>query len=81
MLRDSIYDKSEIYDYIFENTGCIPVIETNKRRGIRSDRLTVNRNRSQEGICFSIFFKIGNIKNIFHIGADHAIDLKSLYTI
>ena len=44
ILADSAYDTSEIYDYIFENTHCLPVIDTNKRRGIRSERLTMNRN-------------------------------------
>ena len=43
ILADSAYDTSGIYDYIFENTHCIPVIDTNKRRGIRPERLTVNR--------------------------------------
>ena len=40
---DSAYDTSGIYDYIFENTHCIPVIDTNKRSGIRPERLTVHR--------------------------------------
>jgi len=43
ILADSAYDTSGIYDYIFENTHSIPVIDTNKRRGIRPERLTVNR--------------------------------------
>ncbi|WP_298277054.1 hypothetical protein [Ferroplasma sp.] len=33
ILADSAYDASDIYDYIFENTHAIPVIDTNKRRG------------------------------------------------
>ena len=37
------YDSSDVYDYVFENTHSIPVIDTNKRRGIINDRLTVNR--------------------------------------
>ena len=44
ILADSAYDTSEIYDYIFDNTHSMPVIDTNKRKGIRSDRLTMNRN-------------------------------------
>ena len=44
ILADSAYDTSEIYDYIFENTHSLPVIDTNKRRGIRSERLAMNRN-------------------------------------
>ena len=43
ILADSAYDTSDIYDYVFENTHSIPVIDTNKRRGIVTDRLTVNR--------------------------------------
>ena len=43
ILADSAYDTSEIYDYIFENAHSLPVIDTNKRRGIINDRLTVNR--------------------------------------
>ena len=31
ILADSPYDTSGIYDYIFENTHAIPVIDTNKR--------------------------------------------------
>ncbi len=44
ILADSAYDTSEIYDYVFENTHSLPIIDTNKRRGIRKDRLTMNRN-------------------------------------
>ncbi len=43
ILADSAYDSSEIYDYIFENAHAIPVIDTNRRRNIVSERLTVNR--------------------------------------
>ena len=43
ILMDAAYDSSDIYDYIFENTYAVPVIDTNKRRGIINDRLTVNR--------------------------------------
>jgi len=43
ILGDSAYDTSDIYDYIFENTHSIPVIDTNKRRGIVPERLSVNR--------------------------------------
>ena len=43
ILADSAYDTSEICDYIFENTHALPVIDTNRRRGIRPERLTVNR--------------------------------------
>jgi hypothetical protein len=43
ILGDSAYDTSDIYDYVFKNTHSIPIIDTNKRRGIVPDRLTVNR--------------------------------------
>ena len=33
---DAAYDSSDIYEYIFENTGCSPVIDTNRRRIIDS---------------------------------------------
>jgi hypothetical protein len=33
ILGDSAYDTSDIYDYVFENTHSIPVIDTNRRRG------------------------------------------------
>ena len=37
ILGDSAYDTSDIYDYIFENTHSLPIIDTNKRRGIVPD--------------------------------------------
>ena len=43
ILADSAYDTSEIYDYIFENAHALPVIDTNRRRGIINEKLTVNR--------------------------------------
>ena len=43
ILMDAAYDSSDIYDYIFDNAHSIPVIGTNKRRGIVEDRLTYNR--------------------------------------
>ena len=43
ILTDSVYDFSDMYDYIVENTYPIPVIDTNKRRGIVGKRLTFNR--------------------------------------
>jgi hypothetical protein len=43
ILMDAAYDSSDVYDYIFENTHAIPVIDTNRRRGIIEDRLTFNR--------------------------------------
>ena len=43
ILADSAYDTSDIYDYVFENTHSIPVIDTNRRRGIIPERLPMNR--------------------------------------
>ena len=43
ILMDAAYDSSDIYDYIFENTHAMPVIDTNRRRGIVEDRLAYNR--------------------------------------
>lgn len=43
ILADSAHDTSGIYDYVFENTNSIPVIDTNTRRGIVNERLSVNR--------------------------------------
>ena len=43
ILADSAYDTSDIYDYVFENTHSIPIIDTNKRRDIVPYRLSVNR--------------------------------------
>ena len=43
ILADSAYDTTEIYDYVFENTHSLPVIDTNRRRGIVQERLSVNR--------------------------------------
>ena len=43
ILADSAYDAPNIYDYMFENTHTIPVIDTNKRMGIVGNRLPVNR--------------------------------------
>ena len=39
---NTAYDSSDIYDYIFENTHAMPVIDTNKRRGIIEDKLSYN---------------------------------------
>ena len=43
ILMDAAYDSSDIYDYIFENTHAMPVIDTYRRRGIVQDRSTYNR--------------------------------------
>ncbi|MCL5791168.1 MAG: transposase [Candidatus Thermoplasmatota archaeon] len=43
ILADAAYDTSDIYDYAFENTHSLPIIDTNRRRGIVPERLSVNR--------------------------------------
>ena len=43
ILADAAYDTSDIYDYIFENTHSLPIIDTNIRRGIVPERLSMNR--------------------------------------
>ncbi len=43
ILMAPAYDSSDVYDYIFENSHSVPVIDTNRRRGIINDRLTYNR--------------------------------------
>ena len=43
ILMDAAYDSSDIYDYIFENTHSVPIIDTNRRRGIVENKLTYNR--------------------------------------
>ena len=44
ILGDSAYDTSDIYDYVFENTNSLPIIDTNRRRDIIPERLPMNRN-------------------------------------
>ena len=40
VMMDAAHDSSDIYEYIFENTGCSPVIETNRRRVIIDSKLS-----------------------------------------
>ena len=44
---DAAYDSSDIYEYVYENTQCTPIIDTNRRRGIIDSRLSHSR---REGI-------------------------------
>lgn len=82
ILADSAYDTSGIYDYVFENTHSISVIDTNTRRGIVTDRLSVNRKigvdlRKEHGSLyslrweiertFSILEEIMHCENIWHV--------------
>ena len=46
ILMDTAYDSSDIYDYIFENTHAIPVIDKNRRMGIVEDRVKFDRKLS-----------------------------------
>jgi len=43
MMMDAAYDSSDIYEYIFENSKCSPVIDTNRRRGIIDSKLSHSR--------------------------------------
>jgi len=43
VMMDVAYDSSDIYEYIFGNTGCSPVIDTNRRRGIIDSKLSHSR--------------------------------------
>ena len=43
ILMDAAYDSAGIYDYIMDNTHSIPVIDTNRRRGIVPDNLAFSR--------------------------------------
>ena len=82
ILADSAYDTSEIYDYILETAHSLPVIDTNRRRGIINDRLTVNRRigielrneyssmysmRWEIERTFSILEEIMSSENIWHV--------------
>jgi hypothetical protein len=40
VMMDAAYDSTDIYEYVFENTQCTPVIDTNRRRGIVESRLS-----------------------------------------
>ena len=82
ILMDAAYDSSEIYDYVMENTHALPVIDTNKRRGIVPNNLAFNR---KQGIIirereksryrlrweiertFSILEEILHCENIFYL--------------
>lgn len=43
ILMDAAYDSSGIYDYAIDNAQGVPVIDTNRRRGIVPDNLAFNR--------------------------------------
>ena len=43
ILGDSAYDTSDIYDYVFENTHSLSIIDTNRRRSISPERLHMSR--------------------------------------
>ena len=38
ILADSAYDSNQFYGYIFEKTSLIPVIDTNRRRGLDTEK-------------------------------------------
>lgn len=47
ILMDAAYDSSGISDYIMENTHAIPIIDTNRRRGVVPYNLTFNRKQGK----------------------------------
>jgi hypothetical protein len=69
IIADSAYDTSDIYDYIFENTYSLPIIDTNRRRGIVPERLSVNRKsgidlRREYSSIYSLRWEIERIFSI-----------------
>ena len=69
ILMDAEYDSSDIYDYIYENTHAMPVIDTNRRRGIVQDRLTYNRKLGialRKKRIIKIQIAVGDRKDIFY---------------
>jgi len=63
VMMDAAYDSSDIYEYIFENSKCSPVIDTNKRRGIIDSKLSHSRRegmkiRREEASRYSLRWKI-----------------------
>ena len=78
ILMDAAYDSSDVYDYIFENTHSLPVIDTNRRRGIINDRLTVNRKigielRKRESSMYKLRWEIERTFSILKeiLGMEH----------
>jgi transposase, IS4 family len=60
---DAAYDSSDIYEYIFENSKCSPVIDTNRRRGIIDSKLSHSRRegmkiRREEASRYSLRWEI-----------------------
>ena len=51
VMMEAAYDSSDIYEYVYENTRCTPVIDTNRRRGIIDSKLSHSR---REGIKLRI---------------------------
>ena len=71
ILADSAYETSDTYDYVFENTHALPVIDTNKRRGVVPEWLSVNRKigidlRREIERTFSILEEIMQCENIWY---------------
>jgi IS4 transposase len=56
VMMDAAYDSSDIYEYIFENSKCSPVIDTNRRRGIVDSKLS--HSRREEASRYSLRWKI-----------------------
>ena len=55
VVMDAAYDSSDIYEYIFENSKCSPVIDTNRRRGIVDSKLS--HSRREEASRYSLIWE------------------------
>ncbi len=78
ILMDAAYDSSAIYDYVMMNTHAIPVIDTNRRRGIVDHNMTFNRKqgiitREKEGSRYKLRWEIERTFSILEeiLGCDH----------
>jgi hypothetical protein len=48
IIMDKAYDSSDIYGFIFNNTHSSPLIDTNRRRGIVDEKLSMSRKNGIE---------------------------------
>ena len=68
-LADSAYDSQQIYRYIFDHSSMIPVIDTNKRRGIslkKSKSSSLVGYSVETSVCRKVQKALGNRKNKQH---------------
>ena len=69
ILMDAAYDSSDIYDYILENSHSVPVIDTNRRRGIELRKRESSRYKLRWEIerTFSILKLILGMEYIWYV--------------